>query len=258
MSEDFAPLILAVETATRAGSISLLHGRDVISSVSGDANSSHSSDLIQNITRVLEASGSNLKDIDVYAAASGPGSFTGLRIGLATVKALAVSTDRKCVGVSTLAAIARAAGVSPRTVALLPAGRGELYAQMFTVSLERVEALDRPSHLNPSVLLEKYRFENILWAGEGAQAQELTLRDAASARNLTLISNGHRSAESERYGWVIAAKQNHLAEAVGILAFDAHAEGNTISPEDLRATYVRPSDAEIKKDGNDTSHKSSR
>jgi len=171
MSEDFAPLILAVETATRAGSISLLHGRDVISSVSGDANSSHSSDLIQNITRVLEASRSDLKDIDVYAAASGPGSFTGLRIGLATVKALAVSTDRKCVGVSTLAAIARAAGVSPRTVALLPAGRGELYAQMFTVSLERVEALDRPSHLNPSVLLEKYRFENILWAGEGAQAQ---------------------------------------------------------------------------------------
>ena len=109
MSRDFAPLILAVETATRAGSISLLHGRDVISSVSGDANSSHSSDLIQNINRVLEASGNDLKDIDVYAAASGPGSFTGLRIGLATIKALAVSTGGKCVGVSTLAAIAPAA-----------------------------------------------------------------------------------------------------------------------------------------------------
>src|SRR5207248_11729364 len=116
MSSDSSPLILAIETATRAGSVSLVCGQEIISSIAGDANSSHSSDLIQNIEAVLEAAGRELTDVAVFAAAHGPGSFTGLRIGLATIKALAVSTGRKCVGVSTLAAIARAAGDSRRTV----------------------------------------------------------------------------------------------------------------------------------------------
>src|SRR2546423_6166118 len=156
MSSDSSPLILAIETATRAGSVSLVCGREIISSIAGDASSSHSSDLIQNVQTVLEAAGKELTDVALFAAAQGPGSFTGLRIGLATIKALAVSTGRKCVGVSTLAAIARAAGDSRRTVSLLPAGRGELFAQMFAVSARAVEVLDAPAHLSVDALLKRY------------------------------------------------------------------------------------------------------
>src|SRR5512133_498608 len=119
------PLILAMETATRAGSVSLALGDQILASVAGDASSSHSNDLIENIEKVLRDGGRELNAVDVFAAAIGPGRFTGLRIGLATTKSLAMSLEKKCAGISTLAAVAVAAGESKRTVALLPAGRGE-------------------------------------------------------------------------------------------------------------------------------------
>src|SRR6185503_11942690 len=85
------PLILAMETATRAGSVCLALGSEILASVAGDASASHSNDLIQNMQRALKASGRELSEVDFFAAAEGPGSFTGLRIGLATAKALATS-----------------------------------------------------------------------------------------------------------------------------------------------------------------------
>src|SRR5262249_374662 len=128
-----SPVIVAIETSTRAGSVAVSRGEQVLACATGDASSSHSTDLIENIDRILHQAGLQIRDVDLFAAAIGPGSFTGLRIGLATVKSLAVAMNKKCVGVSTLAAIALAAGESERTVALLPAGRGEVFSQMFTV-----------------------------------------------------------------------------------------------------------------------------
>src|SRR5688500_18999269 len=95
------PVILAIETATRAGSVAVARGEEILSSRTGDASSSHSQDLIENIDAVLQTAGLELSSVDLFAAAIGPGSFTGLRIGLATVKSLAVSLARRCVGVST-------------------------------------------------------------------------------------------------------------------------------------------------------------
>jgi len=115
-------MILAIETATRAGSVAIARGENILASRLGDASSSHSQDLIENIDAALKEAGVELSTIDLLAAAIGPGSFTGIRIGLATAKSLAVSLDRRCVGVSTLAAVSHAAGVGVPIVALLPAG----------------------------------------------------------------------------------------------------------------------------------------
>src|ERR1700716_2270585 len=119
MSHEKAPLILAIETATRSGSVALARGCTILASTSGDASASHSTDLIESIDSVLQSAGAELKEIDLFAAAVGPGSFTGLRIGLATTKSLATCTGKDCAGVSTLAAIAHAAGTSPHTLSLL-------------------------------------------------------------------------------------------------------------------------------------------
>jgi tRNA threonylcarbamoyladenosine biosynthesis protein TsaB len=134
-------VILAIETATRAGSVAVSRGEEILSCVRGDASSSHSTDLIENIDRVLREADLQLSNVDLFAAAIGPGSFTGLRIGIATVKSLAVSMNKKCIGVSTLASVAHAAGESERTVALLPAGRGEVFAQIFSVADDDVTPL---------------------------------------------------------------------------------------------------------------------
>jgi tRNA threonylcarbamoyladenosine biosynthesis protein TsaB len=232
------PLILAMETATRAGSVSLALGDQILASVAGDASSSHSNDLIENIEKVLHDGGKELNAVDVFAAAIGPGSFTGLRIGLATAKSLAMSLEKNCAAISTLAAVAVAAGESERTVALLPAGRGEVFAQMFSVKNGSVDELDTATHIAPQKLAGRYgTFRELLWAGEGAHLQLQTLRDDARDKNIEFESTN---------GWAIAAPQDKVADAVAKLAMRAWRSGELVAPQDLHANYLRASDAEIK------------
>lgn len=240
------PLILAIETATRAGSVGLARGENVIASSSGDPSSSHSIDLIENIDKLLHSVDAKLADVDLFGVAVGPGSFTGLRIGLATVKSFAVCTGRKCAGVSTLEAIAYAAGPSKCTVALLPAGRGEVFAQMFSVSEQGVRALDTAAHIDPQGLAEKYgQLSQVTWAGEGAHLLAEHLRAWAKANKIALRQAAPGSPGESR-AWVLAAQCNRLAISVAALAFRDYCCGNVVGPEQLRANYVRPSDAEIK------------
>lgn len=245
MTTSSTPLILAMETATRAGSVSLALGTQILASVAGDASSSHSNDLIENIEKILRDAGRELRDVDLFAAAVGPGSFTGLRIGLATAKSLAMSMERKCAGVSTLAAVAAAAGESTRTVALLPAGRGEVFAQMLAVKDGSVNALDVATHIAPQALPIRYgEFRTLLWAGEGAHLQIEVLRDQAKARGINFQSNGSPTAATD--GWIVAPAQNQLADEVARLALREWQAGTVVDPQSLHANYLRASDAEIK------------
>jgi tRNA threonylcarbamoyladenosine biosynthesis protein TsaB len=243
MLENREPLILAIETSTRAGSVSLARGREVLSAVMGDVASSHSTDLLDNIQRALGEGHAKLSDIDLFAITVGPGSFTGLRIGLATVKAFAVCVQKPCAAVSTLAAIAHAGGDSERTVSILPAGRGEVYAQAFSVRGEIVSALDGASHLKPNELLETYgNVRTIRWAGEGAHQQIETLRQGGAGN---WISPGEEELAGAQEGWRLARQTEHLANSVAVLALTDYRDGRATDASGLRANYVRASDAEI-------------
>jgi tRNA threonylcarbamoyladenosine biosynthesis protein TsaB len=238
MSQVKDPLILAIETATRAGSVALARGEEILCSASGDALASHSKDLIETVDGVLQKGGVKLDEIDLFAAAEGPGSFTGLRIGLATTKSFAVCTGRSCVGVSTLAAIARAAGNSEQVVSLLPAGRGELFAQMFSVRDGKVRELDTAAHLSLTAILEKYRAaQELVWAGEGADLNAAALLDDV------IISSHDSGPQSKK--WRIAPPADQLAVSIAALALNSYRDGDIVSPNELRAVYVRASDAEI-------------
>jgi tRNA threonylcarbamoyladenosine biosynthesis protein TsaB len=241
--EEMDPIILAIESATRPGSVAVSRGEKILASTTGNPSSSHSTDLIENIDRVLREADLELSAVDVFAAAIGPGSFTGLRIGLATVKSLAVALNKKCVGVSTLAAIAQAAGESELTVAMLPAGRGELFAQMFSVHAGDITPLDKAVHISPTMLMSKYgNYPRLTWAGEGAHAQIETLRAEADRRHIPFAS----ATMADKNGWLVAPQNERIAEAVARLSLREYQAGNLIEPDKLRANYVRPSDAEIK------------
>src|ERR1051325_9562075 len=185
------PLILAIETATRAGSVAVARGEEVLTAREGDASVSHSTSLIEMIDGVLKNAGAKLSDVDLFACAVGPGSLTGLRIGLATVKAFATATERPVVPVSTLAAIAYATHASGKIVSLLPAGRGELFAQMFSISNGKVSALDRAAHLGAKELLRKYESIDAQWAGEGVQKlqQYLQAESPGGAKRSIALKN---------------------------------------------------------------------
>lgn len=235
------PLILAIETATRSGSVAIAKGRRVLASQVGDAAISHSANLIEMIETVLRQADARLSDIDLFAVAHGPGSFTGLRIGLATVKALAVCTGRRVAGVSTLAAIAHAARSEGQVVSLLPAGRGEVFAQMFSAGNGNVKPIDSAAHLSPPALLDKYGQESPLkWAGEGAHQQLDTLRTWAVDHSFPFNENAAGDS-----GWSLLPELKNLAPSIAAIALTESGEGKSLAPNELKAVYVRASDAEI-------------
>ncbi len=172
----------------------------------------------------------DLSDIDLFAVATGPGSFTGLRIGIATVKGLAATLDRPSAAVPTLHAVALAGGPSAHSVALLPAGRGEVFAQLFSVTKDGlVTELDKATHISPQGLLEKYgSIESVLWCGEGAIANRALLEGRTSQEGM------------------LAPAVANLATYVASLALIKFRQKQLEHPNALQAIYVRPSDAELK------------
>jgi tRNA A37 threonylcarbamoyladenosine modification protein TsaB len=147
------------------------------------------------------------------------------------VKALAATLDRPCAAIPTLHAVALSGGASEATVALLPAGRGEVFAQLFAVSNDGVPtALDEPAHIPPSRMIEKYGArEHLAWCGEGAEAQRELIESSAAGMQ-----------------WRIAPLATNLATHVAALAQAQLKANAVVEPDALRAIYVRPSDAELK------------
>jgi tRNA threonylcarbamoyladenosine biosynthesis protein TsaB len=240
---DETQLTLSLDTASPGGSICLMRGRGIVASVIGDANISHSNTLLRDIDQLLRDSHASIQDIGLFAVSAGPGSFTGLRIGVATVKALAATLDRPCVGISTLHAVARAAGPSPATVAMLPAGRGELFTQLLTVSPDgEVTERDLASHLPPATVIARYsQMIDLTWAGRGAHLYSDLICEQA-------LLNGYSFAEDgvPGPGWRLAKEESALAQEIAALAFERLQNGADVSAESLRAIYVRPSDPELR------------
>jgi tRNA threonylcarbamoyladenosine biosynthesis protein TsaB len=238
------PLILSLDTATLDGSICLSRGETVLASQLGDAKISHSISLLTDIDQMLGKCGIAIDQVELFAVASGPGSFTGLRIGLATVKALSATLKRPCIGIPTLHAVAGAGGASAATVALLPAGRGELFAQLLAVAADgSVTAQDAPAHLAPAALMEKYgRLPDLKWAGIGAHSYRELIGEQATLRGFEFSDD--ETAASK--GWRLARREENLAREIATLAHERVQHGGAQSAESLSALYVRPSDPELK------------
>ncbi|UCE87015.1 MAG: tRNA (adenosine(37)-N6)-threonylcarbamoyltransferase complex dimerization subunit type 1 TsaB, partial [Deltaproteobacteria bacterium] len=107
-----APLLLAIETATDRSSVALLRGDALVAEVRAPRDRPAAASLLPALEAVLARAGCRAAELDAFAISIGPGSFTGLRVGLATVKGLAFGSGRPVVPVSTLAAIACGSGVS--------------------------------------------------------------------------------------------------------------------------------------------------
>lgn len=239
-----SPLILSLETATIGGSVFLGRGDLELAAKLGRPDVSHSNTLLSDINDCLQQAGVSLADIDLFTCAAGPGSFTGLRIGIATLKALAATLNRPVVGVPTLHAVAHAAGPSAVTVALLPAGRGEVFAQMFSVPEDSgVLEQDTAAHLSPLKLIERYGYlDEATWAGSGAYAEREHLAEYARRRGLTFVEGAGKPGK----GWRLAPKVENLALHVATLGLHTFETGKVQSAQSLSAIYVRPSDPELK------------
>ena len=218
-------LILAVDTSGKNGSLALVRfenaaqqALDVVAIEGG----TFSAQLVPQIGALLAKHGLSKTRIDAFAVASGPGSFTGLRVGLAAIKALAETLGKPIAAVSLLEVVARAAELNGRVVSALDAGRGEIYAGV-------------------------YEIEN-----GGARRVSETLETVASLAALAggqsvVITPDQRLAETLKGAGVsVSLISPPRAEAVALLGFEKIQAGETVAPELLDATYIRRSDAEIK------------
>lgn len=174
MTKTENPLILSLETCTLAGGISLLRGNEILGAKAGLEKSPHSVQLLSGIRQLLNETNLDLKEFDLLAAAVGPGSFTGLRIGLATAKALTAALKIPGFGISTLEAAASSSEKSGKILAVIPAGRNEFFAQFFYKS--DAGEVEKKSEI------KTYKQENLF-------------QEIASQENLVLVSSRELFAE---------------------------------------------------------------
>ena len=207
------PLILAVDTTHEYGSIALNNEVVPLHSPSGFAHV-----IYAHIRDLLDRSGVRLDAIACFAAASGPGSFTGVRVGLACIKGLAEATGRPAVAVSNLEALA-AFGTAPLRAVLLDARRGDIYGAVYDAAGHRIvpETVGKLTE----------------WLASLPQGDlEFISTDFA------LFGDGLPAAQR------ITAPQG-LAGAVAQIAAARLLRGEACDPAALDANYVRRSDAEL-------------
>lgn len=235
-------LVLALDTTTKTGGMALLEGESLIESVTGDPSQPHAARLPADLLRLLARHGRDLSEVEVFAVAAGPGSFTGLRIGIATMQGLAFASGRPLVGVSALEALALSAAESfcegPRAIAAWMDGqRGEVFSAVYAVSVgargaEPAAVLDDPVAAPPGDIVARWRAEGRLSALVAAGDGAIRYRDVLAACPAALVA-----------GMVDATPA--LAPSVARLAWRRHASGGASPPHAIRPIYVRRPDAEL-------------
>ncbi len=215
-------MILAIDTTAAFGSLALCDGDRVVEEVLIHAPEGFSGVLFPRIEALLERQGVSLADIECFAAATGPGSFTGVRVGLAAVMGLAEASGRPVVGVSNLRAVA-AYGAGALRAVVLDARRGEVYGAVYGASLDL---------LGDEVVAPFGEWAATLPA-EGLEfvAQDWAL--FAPAVNGTRLQRA-----------AVSLAPRAIAGAAGRIAARELKAGRAQAPEALEANYVRRSDAE--------------
>ena len=214
------PLILAVDTTGEYGSLALMRDGQLLEEALVHAPAGFSPVLYEELSRLLERHGVKLADVACFAAASGPGTFTGVRVALGCVKGLAEAMGKPAVAVSNLQAVARYGGARLRGVAL-DARRGEVYGAVYD---EAGKLVTEEVVAKPGPWLET------LPAG----VEEFLSND------FPLDLAGTRFA-----GARVVTAPRQLAAAIARIAGERLARGEAGDPAGLDANYVRRSDAEL-------------
>jgi tRNA threonylcarbamoyladenosine biosynthesis protein TsaB len=218
--------VLAIETSTLAGGVALLDGDAVRAEYVLDVSATHSERLMPAIDRVLADAGWRAADLQGLAVAVGPGSFTGLRIGLSAAKGLAFALGIPIAAVPTLDAMAAALPFALLPVCpVLDARKGEVYCSLYR------------------------------WTGQAMRREweYLALPPAALAARLTepvvVLGDGAAAVASPHARPAPAHRRGPSPAAVGVLGIARLTAGETVPAADLTPIYLRPSEAELKRRG---------
>lgn len=223
--------LLAIDTSGKQGSIALARARDrsgvdlEVIEIAPLTGGTFSAQLVPQISVLLSSNGLTKLDLDAFAVASGPGSFTGLRVGLAAVKALAEVLSKPIAAVSLLEVLAFASGKNGSIASVIDAARGDVYVGEYEIS----------------------KSESELASGKPAEEKLQSRGECLShAQGRTLVTTDPAIAEvAKTAGLSVVTLPPILADAVARLGWKKIQAGITISPDQLQANYIRRTDAEI-------------
>lgn len=222
--------ILALDTTSLRGSVALQEDRQLLGQVYLATTTDHSTTLLPMIDYLLRATELSIEQIDGFAVAAGPGSFSGIRIGLATAKSLAQSHNKPIVAVSALHALAfRVRFLEGLLCPMIDALRSQVYTALYRPHPDDAEPLTEPVAMAPKDWLSTLPETRIAFLGDGAQ------------RYSTLVTGAGHSA------WTVLPINLCLADAIAEIGMRMFERGAAARPEDIDALYIRPSDAEINK-----------
>ncbi len=220
--------ILAVDTATKSCSVAVIDEKSVISEYSANHNDTHSKFLMGMIRDILNICHLSVNDLDGFAVTIGPGSFTGLRIGLSAVKGLALASRKPVVGVSSLEALAyQVFGTDKLLCPMMDARRSEVYAARYRFKDLKIEIEKPPVALSPEKAIENIN-EPCILTGDGATLYKDLIRDVLGP--MAVITNFTQ----------------HLirASTVGHIAMQRFKSNDTDDVSLIEPFYLRKSDAE--------------
>lgn len=225
-------LILAIETATGCGSVSLTRGGTgngrLLAEATAQPEITHSRRLLGSVDWVLQAAGVGWSELDGVAVSLGPGSFTGLRIGMAAAQGIVLAAGVPLLGVQTHDAVALACPVIDRPLwCLLDARKQEVYAACYLPDENgRPRQSSPPQAVRPELLAEKIAGPSLL-AGPGVDEYRVVF------------------AAMDKVQLVPAALSSPRAARIGYLAAEQLAAGDILDPAAASPMYVRASEAEI-------------
>jgi len=235
-------LILSLDTTTKAASCAVARDGVVLNEERIDPTRQLALQLPGALRDILDLSAIALEEIDAFAVASGPGSFTGLRIGIATMQGLAFGRGKPLIGISgltALRAVASPAFLGSRIATWMDAWRGDVYAALF----EDGRQVGDPVVANPEALLDA------MLVRPGSQIPDA--QSPLMANDITFIGDG-----ADTYRDLIVSRLGHaariadpivplLAGVIAVLATIEYTKGHRPPPHAIRALYVRRPDAEL-------------
>jgi tRNA threonylcarbamoyladenosine biosynthesis protein TsaB len=233
--------VLALDTTTRALSAAVVDDDRVLAEHLGDAARTHAERLPGDLLALLGEAGVEMAAIDLFAVAAGPGSFTGLRTGIATMQGLALVRRRRIVALSALEALAYAAarqGAAPGTTVAswIDARRGDVFGALYRIeaavpfSTTELTAIEAPAVQAPSVALDRWKAGGLppdLFIGSGALLHAGVITGAG-------------------YGRILPPPP--LAAIIGRAAMERARAGDTVDPGGVQPLYIRRPDAEVARD----------
>jgi tRNA threonylcarbamoyladenosine biosynthesis protein TsaB len=230
-------IILAVDTSTRTGSVAVLSGDEVLAEVAVTSQETHAKRLVSVIDATLVMTDQTVADCDGFAVTVGPGSFTGLRIGISTVKGLGFATGKPVVGVSTLDALAYQFPSFPHLICpVLDARKGEIYTALY----------ESAGHAKWNRVIEDCAVEPGEWFSQVGAPCLFVGDGTAVYAELIKRTLGDLAHFAPPY------MNKVRASVVGFIGMKQILDGQAADVEELVPHYIRKSDAEIKQKGSKT------